>query len=212
MDIYHRMVIVDYDKTPLRDQNVVVFVHGSYGYPSDMTPLTNNLTSLTNVNLRLVNLGPTADTLIQQDVLSLEKELEPYINCNIILVGLSKGGVTVATYFLLMNDKRIKKAITISSPVMGTDVALAFPTESNTYKGLGSGNSLAMLVNEQATNKAIYHVVPTYDHLIIPTTNAYYPNTNPNNIYHYTSARVGHSGICYDLNVANQIAEWINNI
>lgn len=213
MDRYYRYVTLDYDKSPLHRKNVVVFVHGRNGHHADLLTLINNLQNISQkYYLRVVNLGPTGNTLIEEDIVTLKNELEPYINCNIILVGMSKGGVTVATYLLTMNDKRIKGVITISSPVMGTEVASAFACNSNVYKGLRRNNQLSLSMNEKAINKPIYHIVPTWDHLIIPNDGSYYPNTNKNNIYHYTKLSYGHSGICYDPDVAKQIAIWIKTI
>lgn len=218
MDRYNRYITKKYDNSPLQNKNVIIFVHGRNGHHADMLPLINNLNDISQKSnnekyyLRMVNLGPTADTLIEEDVCTLKNALETYINCNIILVGLSKGGVTVSTYFLIMNDERIKGAITISSPVMGTEVANAFERNSNVNKGLGRNNTLALSMNEKAKNKSIYHIVPTWDHLIIPSHAAYYPNTHDDNIYYYTKMSYGHSGICYDPDVAKKIEEWIKII
>lgn len=218
MDTYHRYVIVDYDKTPLIGEKVVIFVHGRNGHHADLTPLAHNLNiiinhvpinSLKNIHFRFVHLGSTGDTLIEEDVIMLKNQLEPYQHCDITLVGLSKGGATVATYYLTMNDYRINKVITISSPIMGTDVASAFDTDTNTYKALSSDNSLSLLMNIKAKDKNIYHIVPRWDHLIIPNTNAKYPNTDREHIYYYNQFSHGHSGICYDIIVAYKIAEWL---
>lgn len=212
MDRYHRYTTPDYDKSALCDKNVVVFVHGRNGQPADMLPLINNIHNINNYYLRTVSLGPTKNTLIEEDLMTLKHELEPYVHCNIILVGMSKGGVTAATYFLSMNDERIKAAITISSPVMGTEVVDIFDRDSNVYKALGRNNTLALSMNEKAKNKQLYHIVPTWDHLIIPSCASFYPNTDKNNIYYYTKMMYGHSGICYDPDVATQIAAWIKTI
>lgn len=227
---YRRFTIFTYDKTPLYDKNVVVFVHGRNGYFTDPYPLMDNLHDLLNVNhrdqspkainlqylidekyyLRTVYLEETANTFIEEDMEKLKEELKVYENCSIILVGISKGGVTVANCYVLAGDKRIKKAITISSPLLGTQIASAFPNDSAVYKALSYQND-QVKTNELAAKQFghLYHIVPRFDHLIIPTTAAYYETTPKERIYHYEGFLYSHSGICYNYDIAKKIATWI---
>lgn len=209
---YRRFTIFTYDKMPLTNKNVIVFVHGRNGYFTDPYPLMDNLNYLVDEKflLRTVYLNETADSSIEEDMDKLKKELEVYQDCSIILIGISKGGVTVANYYTLAGDIRIKKAITISSPLLGTQIASAFSNDSAVYKALSYQNDQVKTTELAAKHfNHLYHIVPRFDHLIIPTSAAYYETTPKERIYFYEGFLYSHSGICYNYDVAKNIATWI---
>lgn len=160
--------------------------------------------------------------MISQDVDKLKKSLELYPECNIILIGLSKGGLVVTRYVTTMSDERIRRVITISSPLMGlqpglligvigTKITKLLSKDSITHKELGYGSELTRDIAKEISGIVpINHVVPKWDHLIIPTSAAYYPTTNVRNIYYY-KGMYSHTGITYSKDVAIAIATWINN-
>lgn len=116
----------------------------------------------------------------------------------------------VANYHINERDKRIIKTITISAPLLGTEIASAFPKNSPVYHALHRPNEKLCLTASKALHfNNLYHIVPTWDHLIIPITSAYYFTTPKENIYYYTGFWYSHSGICYNYDIANRIANWI---
>jgi hypothetical protein len=217
----------------LKDQNIIVFVHGRNGAPTDFEGLINNVYESKSINfhdkkcgcielqngqkfiLRFANLRETGYSSIDEDVSKLSKQLENYVNCNIILVGASKGGLIASRYAVTQKDSRIKNVITLSSPLKGTRVVdLFFGKHSPVYQALGYYNDIAMetemLVSE--SNTQFYHVVPTYDHLIIPSEVSYYENTPENCVYRYTGYKYSHAGIVDNPEVAVKLLNWVENM
>ena len=211
------------------NRNVVVFVHGRNGSPMDFKPLIDNIKAkcgtiednedtilLENGDvcaLRTVNLGNTGYTSIEADIESLKCQLLIYKDCNITLVGLSKGGSVVMGYASMINDDpRIKKVITISSPLKGTYISHLFPETSVVRQSLGFGSRILqdIEVAKKSLSIPIYHVVPTWDWLIVPTTSAYYNDTPASNIYKYEGFFYSHSGITFCPEVGEAIIKWIN--
>lgn len=211
LNLYNRIITPYPIKTNLYDANVVIFVHGRGGHYSDFKSLIYNIKILGTYSsnyLRVVDLGNTRNTSIDDDANKLKEELEIYKNCNICLVGLSKGGVVVMRYITTIKDNRIRKVITISSPLMGTKLASLLPKNSITYKELSYDSKLTQ---EIASNKfliPICHIVPKWDHVIIPSSSAAYLNTYPGNIYYYKGF-YNHVGIVHDKEIAKIIAKWI---
>lgn len=208
---YRRYTTHHIDRTPLQNKDIVIFVHGRNGYPTDFDPMINDLQYMIEEKyyLRSIYLGDTSFTSIEEDVEKLKEEISIYEDCSIILVGVSKGGVVVSTYFTAITDHRIKKAITISAPLFGTEIASAFPTDSKVHQALSHNNSLLLKTFQKPRSSNIYHIVPTWDTLIIPTCSAFYPTTNDKNIFHYTGILYGHNGICYSPDVIKKVAQWI---
>jgi pimeloyl-ACP methyl ester carboxylesterase len=162
-----------------------------------------------NYKIRMVNIGNTRNTSIDTDVIRLEEELKMYPMCEIILIGLSKGGVVGARYAMTVQDERIKKVITISSPLRGTWITKVLSKNSVIHKELGYGSELVRNMNNvEKFPVSIYHIVPRWDHLIIPTRSAAYSSTDPNNIYYYTGF-YNHMGITHSVDVANAITKWL---
>jgi uncharacterized alpha/beta hydrolase family protein len=218
---------------PLSNKNVIIFVYGRNGFHTDLKPLIDNIIKQSpsfigqeyekditvKINnklyvLRTVNLGATAYTSIDEDVASLHKELEIYQNCSIVLVGLSKGGLVIARYITSnqKNSNQINKIITISAPLKGTYSALLFSPSSVVATDLGYQNKIVQQIDEKRKNiqTQIYHIVPKWDQMIIPTTAAKYDDTPNSNIYYYNGCYYSHSGIAYDVNVAKSIIQWLS--
>ena len=214
--------------TPLVNKNVIVFVHGRNGWHSDFDALIVNLKLLLPNNLsennilisekkyalRSINLGETGYTSIEEDAKRLKTELKIYENCKIVLIGLSKGGLTIMKYATKYNDARLIKLITISSPLKGTQiVSLLFSQKSSVFESLSFNNSIVnqIIKDKQNLNVPIYHIVPTFDHLIIPTSSAKYDDTPDENIYYYDGYYYSHAGICFNIDVAKSIIKWIQS-
>lgn len=198
---------------PLNDKNVVVFIHGRNGHYNDFKYLINNINSLNQLTdlyiLRTVDLGNTGYTSIDEDVFTLQNKLNIYNNCNITLVGHSKGGVIGLRYMTKKNDARIKKIITISSPLKGTLSASLFPLSSPVRTALGFNNKISQEIeNDIVDFNSIYHIVPTWDHLIIPTSSAKYNNTPESNIYYYKDS-YSHGTLQYSLEIAQVISDFV---
>ena len=62
--------------------------------------------------------------------------------------------------------------------------------------------------DRKSINVPVYHIVPKWDHLIIPTTSARYDDTPESHIYYYNGSDYGHCGIAYNDEVALIICEW----
>jgi len=210
-------------KFNLDSQNVIMFVHGRNGHSADFKPLIDNIKQLTNsvynpitinntsYHLASVNLKNTGYASIDEDVDKLKEELMSYNNCSITLVGLSKGGITIMRYLTTQNDQRIKKVITISSPIKGTYIGNLFPESSVVFQGLSHDNKISqeIIVAKNKLNVPIHHIVPTWDHLIIPASNAAYDDTPEENIFRYDGMWYGHVGICENGDVAKAIIKWL---
>jgi triacylglycerol esterase/lipase EstA (alpha/beta hydrolase family) len=211
----------------LLNKNVIVFVHGRNGAPSDFIPLINNIKEISqplsndeikiNENqyiLRSISLGNTNYTSIEQDADSLNKQLEMFKYCSIVLIGMSKGGVVVMKY-ATRNNPQIKKVITISSPLKGTLVASLLPLSSSVFTNLGYMNDVVQQINIERKNISsqtqIYHVVTKFDLLIIPSSSAKYDDTPESNIYYYNGFKYSHAGILYNIEVAKNIIKWLSN-
>lgn len=212
--------------TNLTNKNVVVFVHGRNGHPNHWNTTITNIMDITNSTtkngnniillgddkyyLRTMYLGPTDNTSISNDALVLYDYLQMYKNCNVTLIGISKGGVVAMAYKILY-DKNIK-VITISSPLKGTKIASLFHPSSITYQSLSYENNVSKTIINGITDYSnIYHIVPKYDHLIIPTSSAYYDDTPKENIYFHDDDYYSHASIQFDVKVAKRLVEFIGH-
>ncbi len=210
----------------LKNKNVVVFVHGRNGWWTDVEGLVENMYDIVDVGLngtvvlttgqtfylRSAQLGATGYTSLEEDAETLRYNLQNYINCNIVLVGISKGGVVAARYVTKYDDPRVSKVVTISSPLMGSKVVdLFFETSSPVYKALGYRNDEVLKIEREASesNVAFYHVVPSCDHLIIPASSAHYSFTPENRLYRYNGIKYSHAGIGDHPEVARRLLEWL---
>jgi pimeloyl-ACP methyl ester carboxylesterase len=236
--IYNRYKNNGYINTSLENKNVIIFVHGRNGHYSNFDPLINNILANPNVSvlneneltenafqlneivirlnnkiyvLRYADLGATGYTTPEEDTETLKNELASYKDCSIILIGLSKGGPVIAGYAVLKGDKKVDKVMTISSPLLGTEIASLFPNSSPVNEGLSYRNEYCMKVCDgvEASDVKFYHIVPSWDHLIIPISSAYYSTTPKSHMYFYEGFAYSHVGITYSQEVANKICEWI---
>lgn len=205
--LYNRICIDNPSKTTLHNEKVIIFVHGRNGHPNDFIPLMKNINT-PEYSLRTVNLGETGETSLDEDADTLKKELMIYPDCQIILVGLSKGGLTIMRYITTMNDSRITKGITIVSPLQGTHLALLLPSTTITHTELGYKSDITQEIATTKVTIPIYHIVSKYDHMIIPVEAAKYDTTDESHIYYY-DGYYGHIGITYSIDVANAISGWI---
>lgn len=195
-------------------QNVVVFVHGRGGHPSQFDTTIWNLKSIlpTSYLLQTVNLGNTFSTKLDSDVAMLEQELKIYSNCNLILVGVSKGGLICLRYLATKSDPRIQKVISISSPLQGTQATSLTSPSSLVHQELGYQSPITQetykLLTKDQLEHQIYHIVPKWDYLIIPNTAAAYPDTNPDHIYQY-EGYYSHIVIPHSVEIANILSKFI---
>jgi triacylglycerol esterase/lipase EstA (alpha/beta hydrolase family) len=218
---YNRITALPLVNEQTYNNNIVIFVHGRGGHHSNFTPLIENidlinmddmdsfLSSKCKFFMRTVDLGDTTDTSIDDDVAKLQECLNIYRECRIILVGLSKGGVVIMRYITTIDDTRIQKIITISSPLHGTYATTLLSDDSITNKELCYKSQITQDIAKSNISIPIFHVAPMWDHLIIPTNSAIYSTTDQNNIYYY-SGLYSHTGIIHDMDIAYIILHWIS--
>jgi hypothetical protein len=65
-------------------------------------------------------------------------------------------------------------------------------------------------MNNITDNLNIYHIVPRFDHMIIPTSSTYYPTTPEEHIFRY-SGYYSHIGIPHHNDVSNSIISWLKS-
>lgn len=198
----------------------ILFVHGRGGHHTNFQSLINNLSKLTNeYNFYAIDLKSNYGTTIDEEVERVKQWIDSHLDHEITLIGVSKGGVVCMRYITKYLDttnnktnRRIKRVITISSPLKGTKVTKFLSVNSLANKELGYKNDLLTEVEQQVSeikNKIdIYHVVPKWDYLIIPTDSAKYDFTPENNIYYYNGL-YSHVGIPFSNEIANRIALWL---
>lgn len=201
-------------------QKILAFVPGRNGHPNDFLPLIQNL-QLKYINttehgdvpeyfIITIDLGETGESSLDEDCIKIKTILEQYVDIDIVLVGMSKGGFTAMRYVTTMNDCRIRKVMTISSPLQGTHVADLMPEDTITYRELRYQSDISIEIKNAAMtlNIQIYHVVPKYDHVIVPVTSARYEFTHEDNIY-YSASLFNHCGITYSIEVADAVSKWL---
>jgi hypothetical protein len=213
----------------LAGKNVIITVHGRNGWYTDFelllqTIIENNFATyneefgylkLNHVNyyLRSIILDKNSHTSLDDDVATLTEQIKDYTDCNIILIGHSKGGLVASRYVALIDDSRIKKVITISSPLKGTKVLdLTFNLLGSTvYDTYSFNNKTAVETGNLLCDKIVdfYHVVPSFDHLIVPSVASQYKNTPQDNIYNYHCSDYSHAGILASPDVVKQVLEWV---
>lgn len=190
-------------------KDTVVFIHGRGGSPNDMIYLATFDPFLSDkYNIILASLPNTRSTSIETDSDNLHTQLE-HVNTKIILIGLSKGGLIAAHY--TTRNKQVIKLITISSPLEGTCVADLSPTHIVKTE-LSHNNTLVNRISNDIANSkcATFHIVPVWDHVIIPQDSAYYKHTPQDNIFHY-DGYCSHMGIQLQSKCANKIIDWIRS-
>lgn len=211
-----------YDPKPIEyvagsNSRILVFIHGLHGHPINHRRIVDKLNASETtkdyvkvcVDLRAV----TSD--IEWECAELQKQIECFRDCEIILIGFSKGGLIAMYYATHVVDERIKGIITVSSPLNGTETANLIPAYFTINRELSSGSALTEKIKKLWLAKKhlipLYHIVPTWDHLIMPTSVAKYDFTAPDKIYHYTGLQ-GHIGIQDEPVIADVIKKWIEEI
>ena len=108
--------------------------------------------------------------------------------------------------------KNIKKVITVSAPLNGTQIADYFLPKTHICRiQFGWQSSFTQdLIKSLPPNIPKYHIVPDWDHMIIPTSSAGITGSN-HRTKHYTGFK-GHIGILSSLEVAQWIADWTTPI
>lgn len=214
---YRRCAYSEMRPTIQHTTNLIVCVHGRGGHSSNFNPLIDNLRNRgLSHDVVAFNLGDTRGTSVQTDAQVLHDKLTQFIQANqsydITLMGLSKGGLVAIYYannFSFPNVK-VTRIITISSPLQGTRAANIFPQDSVTYKELGYHNDFVIELANNLPNVPLYHVVPLWDHVIIPTSAAKYETTPDSQIYYY-QGYLNHIAIPYSPEVADKIISWLQS-
>ncbi len=213
--------------SPLTNANVVIFVPGRNGARTDFLPLIANMQKFRCIEpnsvflpnnahwyLHTVELGDTGHTSLEEDAQMLQKHMDKhYTNCNICLVGLSKGGLVILRCALNAFDNnytqnRITKLITLSSPLRGTRTASLFPSSSKVFQSLSYECKAVQDIAEHRTKLNVYHIVPTWDNIIIPSSAAKFIDTHESHVYHY-KGYYGHTGIAYHFEIAYVLIKWL---
>jgi triacylglycerol esterase/lipase EstA (alpha/beta hydrolase family) len=129
----------------------------------------------------------------------------------VILVGLSKGGVTVSNYVATYGTTNVNGVITISSPLDGTMVTDYFlPSEHIARIELGYKSEFTQELKKRLPkNIPFFHVVPTWDHVIIPCSSASIEGANHESKIH-KNKYYSHLNIQNAPDVIGWIADWIN--
>jgi len=193
--------------------DIIIFIHGRNGVHSHFIPLIENLKKIgIKQSMIAINLGPNGDTSVIDDSIILHNLLEEFSAMKIILVGLSKGGLVVCDYVASYQPANVLAVITISSPLNGTLIADYFLPSSHIARiELGYRSSFAQILKERLpTNIPFFHIVPRWDHMIIPTSSA--SIDNPNHKSKYYLGLHSHNDITYAPEVAQFIADWIKEI
>jgi len=209
--LYHRIHSVPPVIPTLSNKDVIVFVHGRGGHHSNFNTLMSNLKRHLSHELIAIDLGHNQYTTIDTDVSVLSAAMKSLENCRITLIGLSKGGLTAMRYATTMKDPRIRNIITISSPLHGTLATKFLISSCMANKELGYKSELTQEIAANISdNYNIYHIVPRYDHIIIPTSSTYYNTTIKDRIYRY-EGYYSHLGISHNSNIAKVIVSWLVN-
>lgn len=211
INLYRRIMAKSLIHTELYQKKIVVFVHGRGGHYTNFNTLIQNLKNkpeLEDYYLTAVDLGYNRHTPLDKDVEKLTEFLTAFKECSITLVGMSKGGLTVMKYTTSINDSRIIKIITISAPLQGTIVTNLLSPDSISHQELGYNSKIVNEISEIKIDIPIYHIIPRWDHLIIPTKSAQYNNTPGTQIYHY-NGYYSHIGIIYNKEISNIIGKWL---
>lgn len=201
---------IRYNHLPPGIHDVILCIHGWKGHPSDFHNLIEKLQPYTNYKFLTPYLEDNNHSILE-DTEVINNYLKPFIPQinNIILIGLSRGGVVALKFNLLYyNTITIEKVITVSSPLNGTYVANNYPFCKNARRDLSYKSLLTQEIRESSKCLPIYSIVPTFDHMIIPTESAYYPHCKT---YFYIG-KYSHSGILYAPEVINQIKEWVREV
>lgn len=210
---YYSTLASQLDNSSLKNEKVIVFIHGRGGNPARFIPLMENLRSRisTEYHMRAIDMGDTAITTIDTDTARLQTELDQYPECDIILVGASKGGLVILNYAITIDDPRIRKLITIVTPVMGTETVALYPDNLLIQEFAPDSPIVNRIVSRLLSLKIpMYHIVDMWDHMILPVTAATYSGTPRERIY-YDYWPYNHIGELYNVNTAEAVSQFIND-
>ena len=202
-------------------KHIIVLVHGRYSCPVQFVDIQEKLLTTIDSQTTLFPVWmKNGSSSIRDDGQSLYNQLSDYfgrqIHRELTIIGISKGGVT-ACYALILNDPifSVRKIITLSSPLKGTKLAdwsfCSVTRQELSYQSqfLISLEKRLKKLLEKNNNVKIYHIVPQWDHIIIPVEASFYNHTPSTMILKY-QGWAGHVGIQYDPVVINQINQWVH--
>lgn len=231
--VYHNVVLLllnfnykNKDKIYFKKTNkdkAIVLVHGENGKASDMYPLAKNIlkyNKLKNYNLlslSICNRNGYSD--IEYETLKLLNYINNSKYNEIILIGYCKGGIVCLNS--LIKCEKIKKVITISSPVKGIEIKNNSGNRFNFLNLLNNEikyydkrleiSTKSLLIKNIFENcyqyrNIINHFICDSDTFISPEI-AKYDYNNNFKIYNYKFC--SHSGFIFDENLAKDISELI---
>ncbi len=211
--------------------NLILLIHGYHGLPCNFVPLIDNILSInTNIknqwNIVAVSLNKFKD--YGQNTIENETDIIlKYLNDNskydnVILIGLSKGGLVCSNVYTKYSDK-INRVITISSPLKGTKSCDIFVPKfldkicgnlDNMRQDLGYESDISLDICHKIfecpdSNLKFYHIVTKYDHMVYPSHSSQYDLTIEKNIYRYDGMIYSHVGLPFSKKIAQQIVNWI---
>lgn len=216
--LYHKYLGAELLNINRDAKHIVVLVHGRNSSPTQFVDIQKKLSTTIDSETTLFPIFfPSGSTSITTDCQSLYQQLLDYFgdkkSRELTIIGISKGGVT-ACYAATLNHPlfRVKKIITISSPLKGTQLA-NFSLCPVTRKELSYHSPFLIDVERRlmASRVKIYHIVPRWDHIVIPTEATSYSQTPSQRIMKYRGFS-GHIGIQYDKTVIEQINQWIHDL
>lgn len=197
-----------YITLPDGSHDVIICIHGRNAHPADFNYFINKIKPHTDYQILSFYLGPTVNSSIYKDVDALYEQVLPLMDKinNIILIGLSKGGL-IAVQYAIKHPTKIKKIITVSSPLNGTNMANYILFNDTVKKELSYESEFTQDVMKKSEHLPIYSIVPRFDSLIIPNHSAFFRHSF-DKCYFYMGY-YSHSGILYAPEVINTIIAWI---
>lgn len=179
---------------------VIICIHGVGGHVSNFSELELDDPML------YVNLGDNYNNTVEQDLDITMKFLKNTEAKEIILIGMSRGGLVAAEASL--RDLRIKKVITIASPLRGTcAVNYLRPILKKNLHEMELNSDMCKRLESKIDKSKFYHVVNKYDFFVYPPENSHYDV--PDDHIHVYSGKLSHIGLLYDQGIKDKIVEWI---
>lgn len=143
---------------------------------------------------------------IEEDVEALHTELAKFTTySNIILLGLSRGGLVAVQYVSKYPDDNacISKVITVAAPLRGTRIAQFIPFDCSAKRDMCINDS-----NLACPPIPIYHIGIVYDMVVYPITTCFLDETPNDRRYIYTGVYGHHSILCAP-EIQTKIIEWV---
>lgn len=227
INIIHKQPYKSYPKIAFNivdSPNLILLIHGYNGNASNFIPLVDNLLlnyymklnyNIVGINLpKIPNNCPLTTIEFESQYVQSFLESSPKFT-NVILIGLSKGGL-ICSHLLSLKHQlpQIKKIITISSPLLGTLSADKFLFDScKVKKELCYQSSITkdLEMKLQKYGEFIYHIIPRYDYMLTPSNVCYYEFTPESNKFYYDGIKYSHVGITYSPDIIEPLFHWIFN-